>query len=389
MNSHSWFEMAEAANLKPKSRFRRWWEGASAWRYPVLLVLLPTLIVAAYYYLVAADQYESEAHFVVNSISSHGSSSSSLSLLLGSSEGGGGAQTQTSAVPDYLESHDAVAALRKRLDLVAMFQRPEADALSRLGEASPTPEILLRYYKKMVKVHYDRDTGITTLNVRAFRPADAYAIASQLLLLSEAQVNRMNKRRYQDAVSAAQAQVEVAENRVAQVQGRMTSYRQRSRDIDPEVSGESQIRLVSGLKAQLATVQAALATMSGTIGHSSPQYVAMQRQARSLQGQIAAQSAELTGGAATVASSLGGYEDLRVQQQFAAKNYEAAAASLVKAQEEATRQQLYIARVVDANVPVKSLFPQRERIVLITFIALCLAYGIGWLIVAGVREHAA
>lgn len=388
MNSHSWFEMTEASDLKPKSKIQSLWEGSSAWRYPVLLILLPTLIVAAYYYLVAANQYESETHFVVNSNSSHASSSSGLSLLLGSSEGGS-AQSQTSAVPDYLESHDAVAALRKQIDLVAMFRRPEADALSRLQYASPSPETLLRYYKKMVKVHYNHDTGITTLNVHAFRPNDAYTIANRLLFLSEAQVNRINQRRYQDAVSAAQAQVSAAENRAAQIQSRMTAYRQRSRDIDPEVSGESQIRLVSGLKGELATAQAALATMGATISHSSPQYLAMQRQIRSLQNAIAAQSAELTGGASTVASNLGGYEDLRVQQQFAAKNYEAAAASLVKAQEDAARQQLYIVRIVDANMPVKSLFPERGRIVLITFIALCVAYGIGWLILAGVREHAA
>ena len=388
MNSHSWIEMANASDLEKKNLLQRWWDSMTAWRYPILLVLLPTLIVAAYYYLIAADQYESEAHFVVSSNSSHGSSTSGFGMLLGAS-GGGASQNQASSVRDYLESHEAIAALSKKIDLVAMFRRPEADMLSRLWDTSPPPETLLRYYNGMVKVHHDIDTGITTLGVRAFRPSDAHSIASNLLLLSEAQVNRMNQRRYQDAVAAAQAQVAAAENRVAQVQGRMTAYRQRSRDIDPEVSGESQIRLVSNLKAQLAAAQASLATMGGTISRSSPQYLAMQRQIRSLQSQIAAQSAELTGGAATVASSLGGYEDLRVQQQFAAKNYEAAAASLVKAQEEAARQQLYIVRVVDANMPVKALFPKRERIVLITFLALCVAYGIGWLILAGVREHAA
>ena len=388
MNSHSWIELANATDLKQKNLLQRWWDSMSSWRYPILLVVLPTLIVAAYYYLVAADQYESEAHFVVSSNSSHGSSSGSFGLLLGAS-GSTASQNQASSVRDYLESHEVIAALGKKVDLVAMFSRPEADAFSKLGETSPSPETLLKYYNSIVNVHHDPDTGITTLSVRAFRPSDAYSIASNLLLLSEAQVNRMNQRRYQDAVAAARAQVSAAENRVAQVQGRMTAYRQRSRDIDPEVSGESQIRLVSGLKAQLAMAQASLATMAATINRSSPQYLAMQRQIRSLQSQIGAQSAELTGGAATVASNLGGYEDLRVQQQFAAKNYEAAAASLVKAQEEAARQQLYIVRVVDANMPVKSLFPKRERIVLITFLALCIAYGIGWLILAGVREHAA
>lgn len=388
MNSHSWFETTKAEDLQPRSAIQRLWDRLSVWRYPLLIVVLPTLIVAAYLYLVAADQYESEAHFVVSSNAAQGGGGSGFSMLLGSA-GGGAAQSQSFTVPDYLESHEAVEALSRQINLPAIYQRPEADFLSRLSENPLTPESLQRYYNRMVKVHYDRDSGITSLKVRAFRPQDAKLITSHLLELSEAQVNRINKRRYQDAVSAARRQVVEAETRVAQVQGRMTNYRQRSRDVDPEASGKSQIGLVSTLKAQLASVQAALATMGGTISRSSPQYLAMQRQAASLRAQIAAQSAELTGGAATVANNLGGYEDLQVQQQFAAKNYEAAAAGLVKAQEDAARQQLYIVRVVDANMPVKSLFPQRERILLITFIALFLAYGIGWLIVAGVKEHAA
>lgn len=386
--SHSWFETHARAEADQRSVLRRSWDNAAAWRYPALLIVLPTLLVAAYYYLVAADQYESEAHFIVSSNASGGQSAGSFGSLFGISAGGS-TQSQTMAVPDFLESHEAVSALRRKLDLVAMFRRPEADVLSRLSKASPTPEELQRYFEKMVRVHYDADTGITTLNVHAFRPADAHAIADQLLLLGEEQVNRMNARRYGDAVAAGRTQVAAAERRVAEVQGRITAYRQTGRDIDPEVSGKAQIELVSGLKTQLAAAQATLATMDASIGRSSPQYVAMQRQISSLQTAIVTQSAELTGGARAVASNLGGYEDLRVQQEFAAKNYDAAAASLVKAQEDAARQQLYVVRVVDANMPVKALFPQRARIVLMTLLALCVAYGIGWLILAGVREHAA
>lgn len=386
--SYNWFETQALPSMEQKSRLQSMWDNAAAWRYPFLLVVLPTLLVAAYYYLIAADQFESEAHFIVSSNAASNQSGGSFGSLFGISAGGA-SQSQTMAVPDYLESHDAVAALNRRLDLVAIFRRPEADIVSRLHKAAPKPEELQKYFEKMVKVHYDTDTGITTLNVHAFRPVDAHAIADQLLQLSEEQVNRMNRRRYGDAVASAKAQVEEAEKRVAQIQGKITNYRQTGRDIDPQVSGEAQIRLVSGLKTQLATAQAGLATMGASISHSSPQYIAMQRQVHSLQGAIAAQSSELTGKDNAIASNLGGYEDLRVQQEFAAKNYEAAAAGLVKAQDEAARQQLYVVRVVDANMPVKSLFPQRGRIVLLTFLALCVAYGIGWLILAGVREHAA
>ncbi|WP_122928454.1 MULTISPECIES: lipopolysaccharide biosynthesis protein [Sphingobium] len=389
MNSQSWFEVVNSDGIKPRTRIQSLWDFIAKKRYLMLFVFLPTLLVAAYYYIVAADQYQSEAHFIVSSSSGRSSSGGGLSGMLTGSSGGGDLASQTSAVPDYLKSHEAVAALSKQIDLVGMFQRPEADYISRLTADPLTPEALLRYYERMVKVHHDLETGITTLEVRAFRPKDAQTIAAHLLLLSEAQVNRMNRRRYQDAVATARAQVLDAQRQVAQVQRRMTAYRQNSRDVAPDVSGENQIRLVSSLKAQLATTQASLATMGGTISHSSPQYLALQRQVRSLQAQVAAQSAELTGGNATVAVNLGGFEDLRVQQEFAAKNYETAAAGLTKAQEEATRQQLYIVRVVDANLPVKSLFPQRERILLIVFAALFVAYGIGWLVIAGVKEHAA
>ena len=133
--------------------------------------------------------------------------------------------------------------------------------------------------------------------------------------------------------------------------------------------------------------------MGAFVSRSSPQYVAMARQVRSLQSQLAAQSGRLAGSSAAsgsdIANNLGGYESLRLRQEFAGKRYEAAAAALAQARERAQRQQLYLVRVVDANMPVKSLFPQRGRIVLTAFVALLLVYSIGWLIAAGVREHAA
>jgi capsular polysaccharide transport system permease protein len=40
-------------------------------------------------------------------------------------------------------------------------------------------------------------------------------------------------------------------------------------------------------------------------------------------------------------------------------------------------------------MPVKSTYPERWRILGTVVVALLLIYSIGWLIVAGVREHAA
>ncbi|NDG72138.1 MAG: lipopolysaccharide biosynthesis protein, partial [Proteobacteria bacterium] len=114
----------------------------------LIIVMLPTLLTAAYYYLVAADQYQSEAHFVVRTGDNAPTPTSGLSQLLGM--GGGISQSRSDAmsVNDFLDSQQAVDMVNKRLDLVERFRRSEADPATRLWFAEPTPEMLLRYYRK-------------------------------------------------------------------------------------------------------------------------------------------------------------------------------------------------------------------------------------------------
>ena len=354
-----------------------------------LIVLLPTLLVAGYLFLFASDQYESEAHFIVRRSDVATVPGTGVSAALSMVTGVSAAQNEAMSVADYLTSHDVVDALRSDAKLVERFHRGDADFVSRLRQANPTPEKLLSYYRQQVKVNYNTETGITTLKIRSFRPDDSYQLARKLMEMGEAQVNRLNVRSFNDALSNARAQLTEAETQLSQVQGRMTRYRQSSRDIDPQASGQAQIGLVSGLTAQLAASRAQLAAMGQAISKSSPQYQALAARVNALQGQVSAQSGRLAGGSQAIATDIGGFENLQLRQQFLAKRYEAAAASLDKARDNAFRQQLYLVRVVDANMPVKALYPERWRILATVVIALLLVYSIGWLIVAGVREHAA
>lgn len=353
-------------------------------------MLLPCLAAALYLYGFAADQYESEAHYLVRAQGAPASSGSSIEKLLGASGsgGGGGGQGEANSVADFLLSHDAVDALSKQSALIARFRRPEADGLSRLPTADPTPEALLKYYRKQVDVHFDTDTGITTLKVRAFRPVDAYVIARKLLGLGEGQVNTMNVRSYADAVKLSHQQLAESEAALSQVQARMTDFRQDSRDVNPQGTAEAQIGLVSKLQAELSAARSQLATTVSLIGTRNPQYAALSQQVRSLQSQVAAQSAKLAGGGNAIAAGLGDYERLRMQQGFLSKRYDAASAAFEAARQQAVRQQLYIVRIVDANMPVRSEYPKRALSLLTLFIALMVVYGLGWLVAAGVREHA-
>jgi len=353
------------------------------------LVVLPLLLLAGYLFLIASDQYESEAHFLVRRADAAPTPGLGMSQALTMATGLSSAQGEAMSVADYLTSHDAVEALRRNHQLVQRFRRPGIDITSRLSTDNPKPENLLRYYRGKVDVEYSTETSITTLKARAFRPEDSYAIVRELMVLGEQRVNILNQRSFEDTLSASRTQLANAEQALAAVQSRMTNFRQSRSDIDPQASGQAQIGLVTNMTAQLSAARAQLNAMGGMIDHSSPQYRAMAGRVRALEAQVAGQSNRLVGGSNAIANDISGYEDLKLRKEFLAKRYESAASSLQRARDEAQRQQLYIVRVVDANLPVKALFPQRWRILGTAAIALLLAYGIGWLVAAGVREHAA
>lgn len=356
-------------------------------RWFLIITVLPTLLFGIYYYLIASDQYQSEAHFIVRTADSAPMPSSGFGQLLGLSGGVSQSRSDAISVNDYLDSQQAVVNLNRAVNLVERFRRPEADIATRLWFTNPTPEMLMRYYRRQIDVKFNQETGITTLRVRAFRPDDSYAIINQLLQMGEQRVNMINNRSQNDALVSARRQLAEAEEALVAVQSKLTSFRQQRGDIDPEGSGKAQLGLVTTLQGQLSSARAQLNSMRGIISPNSPQYVATAARVRALEAQVAGQSGKLTSGGSAIAARLGNYQDLQIRQDFAARRYQAAAANMDRAREIALKQQLYVVRVVDPNMPVKSEFPERGKAVLTLFLSLLVAYGIGWLLVAGVREH--
>lgn len=353
-----------------------------------LIVLLPTILVAAYYYLIAADQYESEAHFVVRTSDTQSAAPSGLGQAL-TLVGGASSERDALVIADYLKSHDAVAALQAKIGLIERYRRPEADVFSRLWSADPSPERLEKYFDGKANVDVSTETGITTLKVRSFRPLDSYQIIQELLKLGENRVNTLNRRNYANAVAMSRDKVGQAETNLSQVQGRITQFRRNEQDFNPQITGASRTSMVSELQGQLAVARAQESSMAAVLSSSSPQLVAVRQRVAALSRQVAAETAKLSQGPGNVASGLGAYEGIKVRQEMAGKQLDVAYAALQRAQDDARRQQLFVVPVVDPNMPVRALYPQRTKVVLTTFLALLLIYGIGWLIAAGVREHAA
>lgn len=355
-----------------------------------LFVLLPTLLAAIWLYGFAADQYESRAQFLVRSADGGTPSigAGGLAQMIGLGAGSAAAG-EVKAVAAYLTSHDAAAAADERLGLTAIFRRPEADLLSRLWDAEPSAEDLAEHYEDRVKVFVDPDTGIANLTVHTYRAADSKALADTLLALGEDRVNALNARAGERLLDAAREQLALAEGELARVGAGIASYRRREQQVDPETSGAAQVELSAGLRAELAELRAQERAMAGALVEDSPQRVALRRRIAALAGEVAGAEAVLAGRQDSLSARVGDYEDLRLRQEFAAKRYELAAAAYEEARDQALRQNLFVVRVVEPNLPDEALYPKRATILLTIFAGLTLAYGIGWLLLAGVREHAA
>lgn len=358
-------------------------------RWFLLFVALPTLLAALYYGLIASDIYISESRFVIKSPDQKRSQVSTLANLV-QTTGLSGGQEQTNEVLTYVRSRDALKALEKDERIRDRFASPRADFLSRF----PSPllndnsfESLFKYYDKMVDARMDTETGTAIIKVRAFAPEDAYAINRQLLDLSEGLVNRLNGRAHDKAIIEAQKQVDLATQRAKAARIALSQYRNAQALIDPTKQAGGVLEIANGLTAERAALQTQLDLMQ-RLTPGNPSIPALRNRINAMSIQIASQDSRVVGSGGGIASKLGGYENLLVEQEFATESLNAASAALVQARAEAQRQQFYLERVVDPNIPDMPLLPKRFLNILIVFaVATCL-YFIAWMFIVGILEHA-
>jgi capsular polysaccharide transport system permease protein len=356
-------------------------EVEARYRWPLRLIVAPTLIAALYLGLLAASQYVSEASFLVRNPQKPAQVS-----MLGQMLGGASMPptTEAAGVKEFLESHDAAVELQKRLNIVEMYRHSGIDLFARI-KAKPTDEDLTKYYRRHVKVTLDPLTGITKLKVRAFSPEDSRRIAETLLTMSEELVNRFSEREQRDAMRVSTAEVMRAQQRLIEVGGQLTQSRQ---SLDPSSTSIMLMQVMGGLEGQLAKARADFAAASAYLKPGSPRLEELRARVSALQGQVAGQRARLTGRVGALAPTVPGYDRLMIEREFASRDYAAAMTAHEAARVDALKQHLYLVRVVEPNLAQKSLYPQRLLTIFTIFAGLLVAYGLGWLILTGTREHA-
>ncbi|MGC2202042.1 MAG: hypothetical protein WA633_18140 [Stellaceae bacterium] len=374
--------------VRPRAggRTRRFFRSLNVWFWAI--VGLPTLVAGVYYFAIASDLYLSEAKFIVRSPKQV--QASGIGALL-QSTGLGRAAEDTSAVEDFIMSRDAVRKLEEKNDLRKVFDRAEGDFVTRFPGIlfwRKDFEALFWRYDHFVSVETDTSTGVTALRVKAYRPDDAYALASALLNYSEQLINELNERARRDALDTARREVDSAEQRIADVQTELTAYRVKQKMLDPKSASMGVLELIGQMNSAQANARAQLGELLNN-SPNSPQIPLVRTRIASLDKLIAEERAKLSGAADSVVAALTEYERLDLQRQLAEKALASAFTSLEAARIEAQRQQLYLETIAQPNLADYPLYPKRIVSFVTVFATCMLAYGLIWLLVANVREHSA
>lgn len=357
-------------------------------RWLALFVGLPTTIAVVYFGFIASPIYVSQSSFVIKSQAQKSVPTLSLANLVQTS-GLSAGQEQTKEVLQYVRSRNALKDLVRQTNVRAKYSSRGADFLSRfpgpLEDASF--ENFYRYYNSMVGADTDPDSGLAVLEVRAFTPNDAYDLNSRLLNLSEALVNRLNQRAEDRAVAEAEQRVSQAQERVRNARVALSAYRNKQDLIDPTKQAAGVLDVSNKLVSEQAALQAQLDLML-RVAPRNPAILAVRNRIVAIGREISAQNGRAVGTPTGIASKLGAYEKLQVEQDFATQMLTAASASLESARTDAQKQQFYLERVVEPNIPDDSTLPHRLKKILIVFGASLCLYFIGWMLVVGILEHA-
>ena len=350
---------------KPRTGF---W---ARYRLFIVSVVVPMLIGAGFL-LFISPRYSSTATFIVRSIDRSASQPAVQSVVQGA--GASIVSDETYAVNAYLASRDIVDLLARNDRLLQILSRPEGDVFFRY----PTPwlpdnkEFLYRRFQWMATADVDPVTDLSTIEVNAFTPHDAQALALAMLNYAEAFVNRLNERSYRSQLSVADRFVTEAQKNLEAIEAELKAFRNASGSVDPNLVAQSKLNVIEGLSQQLAQIEASI-KQQRTLVSSSPNLAPLRAQAQSYRNEIDKEKLAIARGPRSEAVKLQTYDQLTLRRDLAVKALAEAETQKAQARLDAERQHLYIQVVSQPSLAID--FARYPRITwdLLALLGICLA----------------
>jgi capsular polysaccharide transport system permease protein len=357
-----------------------------------LFVIIPAFICTVYLVFIASDQYVVEARFAVRTAQFDLGREKTANGTLSSLSSGAVpslASQDAYIITNYIRSRAIIEDLSNKIDIRAIFRRPEADFWARLSKDASAEE-LTNYWKSMVTTYVDGPSGIVIVTARAFRPADAQALVAAIIEASEKLANEVSERARRTIMHQAEDEVRRSEGLVRAALAGMEAFRDKQGFIDPLSAAQSTGTLLMQDMSEKIRLENDYFVVSKATSPDAPTVVGLKTRIDGIDSQIAQLKSELTGNSAagrTIAASLATFEELELKRIFAEKLYTMAQDGLERARLKAEQQNIFISTFVQPAMPEDAKYPERLSLSLLIPLGLLIVWGIFALIGAAVEDH--
>ncbi|PZX38322.1 capsular polysaccharide transport system permease protein [Roseinatronobacter thiooxidans] len=356
----------------------------------VLVIALPVLLTTIYLTIFAQPQYASQVGFTIRQEETGNASDlmGGLSGLLGSP-----VQSNADLLFEYVQSQEIVERIDAHFDLIAHY----TESWPRDPVFSIWPTALIEdvhwFWNRMVRLTYDKSTGMMLAQVRARDPASAQRLAHLIVAESELMINRLNETARRDTMRNAEFDLETALERLRSARQALSEFRARTQILDPQADIQGRMGVLNVLQQQLAEALVEYDLLMMQISDSNdPRLRQMQRRIEVVRNRINEErrdftQQDVTGDDTDYPRLIAQYEGLLVDQTFAEATYQAALTAFDAARSNASRQTLYLANFIQPSLAQRAQYPQTILIIALTAGFMTLIWSIMALVYYSLRDR--
>ncbi len=355
----------------------------------LIIVGLPVLLTTVYLTVFAKDQYASKVGFTIRQ-----EETSTASELMGglSSILGAGAQSHADLLFEFVQSQEIVQRISEEFDLVGHYSAnwPYDPIFSLWPDASI--EDVVWFWGRMVRVTFDKASGLMLVQVRAHDPETAQVIARLIVRKSEEMINRLNSTARMDAMRHAQADLEAALERLRAAREALAEFRARTQIVDPQADVQARMGVLSNLQQQLAEALVEHDLLSQTTDANDPRLRQLTRRIEAIRTRIRDERQSFTQLDVTIDDTdyprlIAQFESLQVDQVFAESTYQAALTAMDAARSNASRQNLFLANFIQPTLAQRSQYPQTTLLISLSFFFSLMFWAILALVFYSLRDR--
>ncbi len=321
------------------------------------LYFLGLILSIVYLWAMTQNRYASTAAFKISRQDSSSAQAGFAQLVLpGISDSGSG---DSQIAISFINSVNLLLELEQEFSLSQHFSSPIKDFVFRLDPSDPMEE-RLRFYRKHINAHYDKETGLTMLSVDTFDPELSKRIAEGILKKSESLVNRLNQEVADQRLTFVNSELERAAKGVEEANSELLEFQNKHNIISPEAIITGNLKTVQELRSEELKMQADFDSLQRD-SPDSPRIETLRSRLRSLNELISIEMNKLSGNEQNRLNQLLiQFKQLELKLDFAIKLRTGAQSLLEKTRVESIAQSRFFSVIQPPYLPEDVAIPRRE-----------------------------